>query len=71
MRKSTRQTDGSACLALWKNEGRVERRRPTRSPKPRSAFSPVCEPIGSAVKLQHHADEQQIVNETELETSNY
>jgi hypothetical protein len=65
------QTDGAACLALWKNEGRVERQPASRRSKPHIAFSPVCEPIGSAVKLEHHADEEQILNETELEASNY
>ena len=66
------QTDGAACLALWRNEGRVESRPPRRRLKPRVALSPVCEPIGSTVKKQHHADEQQILYETELETaSNY
>jgi hypothetical protein len=65
------QTDGAACLALWKNEGRVERPPSRRRPKA-PALSPVCEPIGgSTVKLTHHADEQQILYETELEASNY
>jgi hypothetical protein len=35
-------------------------------------LSPVCEPIGgSTVELQHHGDEQQILYETGLESSNY
>jgi hypothetical protein len=72
MRKVRKQTDGAACLALWRNEGRVESRPPRRRLKPRVALSPVCEPIGSTVKQQHHADEQQILYETGLETaSNY
>jgi hypothetical protein len=70
MRKVTRQTDGAACLALWKNEGRVE--RPTHSPEARVALSPVCEPIGRTVELTRHLDEQQMLYETGLEAaSNY
>jgi hypothetical protein len=65
------QSDGAACLALWKNEGRVERRRPNRRPEPRLALSPVCEIMGSVATLTHHVDEQQILNEIELEASNY
>jgi hypothetical protein len=65
------QTDGATCLALWKNKGRVERRRPSRRPEPRTALSPVCEPIGGTLELQHHPDEQQVLYETELEASNY
>jgi hypothetical protein len=65
------QTDGAASLALWKNKGRVKRQPLRHSPKPRTALSPVCEPLGSKVKLKHHADEQQILYETGLEASNY
>ena len=70
MRRDIR-TDGAACLALWKNEGRIERPPSRRRPKA-PALSPVCEPLGSTVELKHHADEQQILCETELEAgSNY
>jgi hypothetical protein len=64
-------TDGAACLALWKNKGRVERRRPSRRPKPRTALSPVCEPIGGAVELRHRADKDQILYEAGVEATNY
>jgi len=66
------QTDGAACLALWKNNGRVNRRRPGRPPRPRTALSPVCEPIGGTSKIMHHPDEQKLLYETGLEAaSNY
>jgi hypothetical protein len=66
------QTDGAACLALWKNNGRVNRRRPGRPPEPPTAFSPVCEPLGGTRKIVRHPDEQQLLYETRLEAaSNY
>jgi len=66
------QTDGATCLALWKNNGRVDRRHPGRPPEPRTAFSPVGEPIGGTRKIVHHPDEQQLLYETRLEAaSNY
>jgi hypothetical protein len=72
MRKRTHQTDGAACFALWKNKGKVERRRASRRPEPRVALSPVCETMGGIARLSHHADEQQIFDETGLEAgSNY
>jgi hypothetical protein len=72
MRMSTHQTDGATCFALWRNEGKVERRRPSRPPEPHVALSPVCETMGGVARLSHHADEQQILDETGLEaSSNY